>query len=39
MNLRHKHLAHSLTQTQAEKHGPVPPMKYGDETSLLEASF
>jgi hypothetical protein len=39
MNLRHKHLAHSLTQTQAEKHGPVPPMKYGDETSLLEASI
>jgi hypothetical protein len=39
MNLRDKHLAHSLTKTRREQHGPIPPMKYGDETRLLEASI
>jgi hypothetical protein len=38
LNLRHK-LAHSLTTTRMEKSGPVPPVKYGDETTLLEASI
>jgi len=38
MNLRDKHLAHSLSATRREaKHGPVAAVKYGDETSLLEA--
>lgn len=35
MNLRDKHLAHSLTATRREKHGPVRPMRYGDETALI----
>jgi hypothetical protein len=35
MNLRHKHLAHSLTETKLEKAGPVAPMKYGDERKVL----
>jgi hypothetical protein len=41
MNLRHKHLAHSLTQTDLEKKaaGPIPPMKYGDEREILLASL
>jgi hypothetical protein len=39
MNLRHKHLAHSLTETNLEKAGPVPPMKYGDEREILFASL
>jgi hypothetical protein len=39
MNIRDKHLAHSLTTTRREKHGPVQPMKYGDETELLNASI
>jgi hypothetical protein len=39
MNLRDKYLAHSLERTRREKHGPIQPMKYGDETSLLEASM
>jgi hypothetical protein len=39
MNVRDKHLAHSLTETRREKHGPVQAMKYGDETKLLNASF
>jgi hypothetical protein len=34
-NLRHKHLAHLLTETNLEKVGPVAPMKYGDERLLL----
>jgi len=38
MNLRHKHLAHSLTITREEKRGPVTPVKYGDETQILDAS-
>jgi len=35
-NLRDKHLAHSLAETRRERGGPVPTMKYGDETTLLE---
>jgi AbiU2 len=38
MNIRDKHLAHSLERTWREKHGPIAPMKYGDETSVLELS-
>jgi hypothetical protein len=33
MNLRDKHLAHSLSNTRREKAGPVPPVKYGDENA------
>ena len=37
MNLRDKHLAHSLTQTRREqKVGPIAPMKYGDERAILD---
>jgi AbiU2 len=39
MNMRDKHLAHSLETTRREKDGPVQPMKYGDETELLNASM
>jgi hypothetical protein len=40
MNLRDKHLAHSLSQTRREqKVGPLPPMKYGDERDLLNATL
>jgi hypothetical protein len=39
MNLRDKHLAHSLTKTRREKSAPVAPMKFGDETELLNASI
>ena len=35
MNLRHKHLAHSLIETSLEKAGPVAAMKYGDERDVL----
>jgi hypothetical protein len=38
MNIRDKHLAHSLERTRREKHGPIAPMKYGDETTVLEMS-
>jgi hypothetical protein len=38
MNIRNKHLAHSLERTRREKHGPIPPMKYGEETMVLEQS-
>jgi hypothetical protein len=38
MNIRDKHLAHSLERTRREKHGPIAPMKYGDEISVLELS-
>ncbi len=31
-NVRHKHLAHSLSETKLEKVGDVAPMKYGNET-------
>jgi len=40
MNLRHKHLAHSLTETKLEKKaGRVAPMKYGDERKILLESL
>ena len=39
MNLRHKHLAHSLEQTRREQDEPIPPMQYGDETALLNTSI
>ena len=35
MNMRDKHLAHSLTETRREKRGAVAAMRYGDETALL----
>jgi len=39
MNLRDKHLAHALSETRREKKvGPQPPMKYGDERKMLEAT-
>ena len=39
MNLRDKHLAHSLTETNRErKTGPIAPMKYGDERDILNAT-
>jgi hypothetical protein len=38
MNLRDKHLAHSLEATHREKHGPIEPMQYGDENRLLRSS-
>ena len=39
VNARDKHLAHSLTKTRRERHAPVPPMKNGDETDLLNTSI
>jgi hypothetical protein len=40
MNLRDKHLAHSLSQTRREQRaGPIDPMKYGDEKKILEETF
>jgi hypothetical protein len=39
MNLRDKHLAHSLTATRREKRGLIPPMKYGDGIALLNDSI
>ncbi|TCU64352.1 hypothetical protein EDE08_1162 [Bradyrhizobium sp. R2.2-H] len=40
MNIRDKHLAHSLEVTRREeKQGPIQQMKYGDETALLNASI
>jgi hypothetical protein len=40
MNLRDKHLAHSLSETRLErKVGPVEPVKYGDEHKILEATL
>jgi AbiU2 len=38
MNMRDKHLAHSLERTKRETHGLIAPMKYGDETAVLEQS-
>lgn len=38
MNIRDKHLAHSLERTRREKQGPIAPMKYGEETAVLELS-
>lgn len=39
MNIRDKHLAHSLSRTRREKIGPIIPMKYGDEREMLSASL
>lgn len=39
MNVRDKYLAHSLETTRREKSGPVQPMKYGDETKVMDASI
>jgi hypothetical protein len=39
MNLRNKHLAHSLEKTRAEQQGNVAPMKYGDEKGLLDQTI
>jgi len=36
INLRDKHLAHSLTTTRRETRGPVAAMKYGDETAIID---
>jgi hypothetical protein len=38
VNIRDKHLVHSLERTRREKHGPIAPMKYGEETAVLELS-
>jgi hypothetical protein len=37
-NLRDKRLAHLLSHTHWEKHGPIQGVKYGDETKLLDVS-
>ncbi len=39
MNVRDKHLAHSLTETRREKHGPITPMKNSDGHWLLNSSI
>jgi hypothetical protein len=40
MNLRDKHLAHSLSETRREKRaGPLPPVKYGDERDILNTTL
>jgi AbiU2 len=40
MNLRNKHLAHSLSETRREKKaGPLPPVKYGDERDMLNLTL
>ena len=39
MNLRDKHLAHSLEKTRRERGGPVEPVQYGNETAVLNASI
>lgn len=39
MNLRHKHLAHRLSETREEKREIVAPMKFGDEKDLLEKTI
>jgi hypothetical protein len=39
MNMRDKHLAHSLEETGREKKRAVPAMRYGDETVLLNDSI
>jgi hypothetical protein len=38
-NHRDKYLAHSLRSTSREKRGPVSPLKYGNETVVLEKSL
>lgn len=40
VNLRDKHLAHSLSETHRErKAGPLAPMKYGDERDILNSTL
>lgn len=40
MNVRDEHIAHSLTETRRERrHGPIAPIKIGDETDLFERSI
>lgn len=39
MNIRDKHLAHSLTQTRREKHKTIRPMTWGDGAELFESSI
>jgi hypothetical protein len=39
MNLRDKHLAHSLSTSHREKIGPVQPVKYGDERDMLNETL
>jgi hypothetical protein len=39
LNIRHKHLAPSLTETREERKGFVHPMKYGDERWLFEETL
>ena len=40
MNLRDKHLAHSLSETRREKRvGALPPVKYGDEREILDQTL
>lgn len=39
MNLRDRHLAHSLEETRRERNGPLEPVQYGDETALLNTSI
>jgi hypothetical protein len=39
MNARDKHLAHSLTKTRREKHGPIRPMTNSDGRWLLTRSI
>lgn len=40
MNIRDKHLAHSLEVTHREKKsGPVAPLRYGDETKILDQTI
>ncbi|WP_156180311.1 hypothetical protein [Bradyrhizobium sp. LTSPM299] len=38
-NHRDKYLAHSLRSTRREKLGPVLPLQYGNETTVLEKSL
>ena len=39
LNIRHKYLAHSLTQTRLERKASVHPIKYGDEAWLFEETL
>lgn len=38
-NLRDKRLAHLLSHTHREQHGPIDQVKFGDETKLLDISI
>ena len=39
INIRDKHLAHSLAQTASERNGAVDPMRYGDGPCLLKETI